>query len=218
MSMRLSVPSIRGGLLLPLTLAALFVAGCVQGANVSVEGVLRDIDCADGKLTVVTDEGKTFVMTISTPDCQARNVQAGQRVRVDTDSEQKTVQNITVVQKTEVHQTTIVGKVVSVDNDQVTVQKDNGEKVKVQVKPNTNVKLEGGRQGKAQDLTQNVTVVVNIDQQTNVAQTVTVQGGATPPNLQASPTPTRQAPSTPTPTLPPATPTSAPTSMPSPTY
>ena len=166
---------------------AVLLAGCIQDGQ-SLEGTLNSIDCADGQMTVVTDEGKTFVLTIETPDCEAQNLQAGDPVKVTTDEEGQAVEDITVVQKTEVNQTTVVGKVVSVSGDEVAVEKAGGETIVIKIEPSeTDVKV-GGEDSSVTQIPIDVIVVVKIDQETNVAQEITVEEGQpTPGDVTPSP-------------------------------
>ena len=183
---------------LPLfVLPVLLLAACENGET--LEGTLRAVDCVDGEMTVVTEEGKTFVMTIETPDCEAEQLQEGQNVRVDTSDDQRVVHNVTIVEKN-IEKTTVIGKVVNVHGDRVTVRKDDGEEVTVRIDPGeTEVEGQGDGQTNIQDLHQDVTVVINVDQETNVAQTIEVQEGGAAGTPDATPTEEPQATPTPEP-------------------
>ncbi|MBM3933885.1 MAG: hypothetical protein FJ319_06215 [SAR202 cluster bacterium] len=203
---------------------SLLLAGCVVTDEQAIVGTLNEIDCANGDLTVVTDEGKTFHMTIDTPDCQQENLATGQRVEVDVEGDDndnadtvKVVNNIKVVQSTTVNnQTTVTGKIVNVQNDQVRVLKSDGEEVVIKVDDDKTKVKKNNRDTNVEDLRDevNVNVVIKIDQTTNVAQTIEVNvdddGGKTTPTTGTTPTPAR----TPNATSPAASPTAAPTVTP----
>jgi hypothetical protein len=202
----LFIRSVQVRLLALLALPALLLSACVQDGE-TIEGTLRAIDCIDGQITVVTDEGRTVVMTIETPDCEAEDLREGQKVRVQTDEDVRVVHQVTVIEQTVVQETTVVGKIVNVQADRVIVRKDTGEEVTVRIEPDkTKVEANGEAEPTVQHLRQDVTVVINIDQQTNVAQTIKIENGAeaapeASPTPEAGPSPTPEAEPSPTPAM-----------------
>ena len=172
--------------------ASMALAGCADNGQ-TLSGILRDVDCAHGNMTVVTDEGKTVVMTIDTPDCNAQASNVGHRVEVDQDNDKAS--SVKVVQTTVIN-----GTVVNVQNNQATIRRDDGREVNVVLdQDKTVVKKHGNRTGDYNDIDVNVHVKVEVNQVTNIAYVVVEEGDATgTPQATAEATDTPSAGMTPT--------------------
>ncbi|PKB58629.1 MAG: hypothetical protein BZY83_06135 [SAR202 cluster bacterium Casp-Chloro-G2] len=156
-------------------LAALMVLAlaCTTADGQLVQGILQDVDTANGEITIVTMDGKTITLTISTDtavDTQGEvssvdtlEPGAAVEVRMSGDGERTT--------KLSARQAKIEGNVIAIEGSQITIQDDEGREgnVVVIVGENTRIELEEDLPGSLADIKIGAKIEAKFDPETNVA-------------------------------------------------
>ncbi len=156
-------------LALPLLLAALIA--CTPEQVKSLEGILQNVDAVNGQITVLTKDGKTVTLTISTQapvqtegaTSALETLAVGTSLTVETDREGRVAQAITA------RQTKIEGAIVLIAGDKITVETERGVTRTLQVTAATRIELEEDFPGSLADLKVGMEVEVKFDSESLVA-------------------------------------------------
>lgn len=144
---------------------------CTPDQAQLLEGILQNVDAVNGEITLVTKDGKTVTLKISTDASVATEgassaieaLEPGVSVEVDVDEDGQVAQSITA------RLAKVKGRIVGIDGNDVTVQSDLGREVTVTVTDQTRIKLEDDFPGKLADLQVGAEVEVKFDPDSGTA-------------------------------------------------
>ena len=113
------------GFLAALLLLAL---ACTPVEAELIQGILQDVDAANGEITIVTKDGKTITLTISTDasvetegtSSSYETLEPGVSIEVSVTDDGEHAHKIVA------HQSKVEGKVISVEGNEVTIQTGDG--------------------------------------------------------------------------------------------
>lgn len=155
------------GLFVPLLFILLL--GCTDGAL--IEGILQNVDSANGEITIVTKDGKTITLTISTDapvetegaSSAIETLEPGISIEVEVDDDGLVAQLIRA------RQAKLQGRIVEIVGNEVTIESPLGRTATVLVTVNTRIDLEDDFPGTLPDLRVGSEVEVKFDPKSRVA-------------------------------------------------
>ena len=154
-----------------LAAVLLGVLACTPADAQFLQGIFQDVDSANGEITIVTKDGKTITLTISTDapvdtDGAASSFEAlepGVSIEVNVADDGEYATEISA------RQTKAKGSVVSVGGNQVSIQTGDGSIVVVTVDETTRIELEEDLPASLADISVGVDIEVKFDPETGVA-------------------------------------------------
>lgn len=151
---------------------------CTGNGTQNLQGILQNIDDVSGKITVVTKDGQTHVITVDsktqiTIDGKTIAIEAlvpGTYIEIEREDDSPNTARVV-----EVRLAKIEGVIVQFQNSELTIAPENGGgQVKVKVDSSTQIRLEDDRAGTSADLKNGVRVEVKYDPETHVVLKVYV--------------------------------------------
>jgi len=154
-----------------MPLAILLVLACTASQAALVEGILQNIDAANGEITIATKDGKTITFTIATEapvetegaSSALETLEPGASVKVEVDDNGQVVQHI------EARQAKAKGFIVEVAGNEITIESNRGRRVTVLVTDSTRIEIEDDFPGILADLRVGIEVEVKFDPDSAVA-------------------------------------------------
>ncbi|MBI2979458.1 MAG: DUF4382 domain-containing protein [Chloroflexi bacterium] len=151
---------------------------CTPGEAKQLEGVLKNIDSANGEITITTKDGKTVTLTIATEapvetDGASSNItslEPGASVEVEVNKDGR------VARRVKARQAEVEGVIVQVAGNNVTVESESGRRVTVLVNDRTRIELEDDLSGTIADLQMGTEVEIKFDPESRVAFKIEVEG------------------------------------------
>ena len=144
---------------------------CTDAQAKLLEGILQNVDSANGEITIITKDGKTVTLTIASEapvetegaSSAVETLEPGASVKVEVNEDGQVVRRITAQQaKTK-------GLIVEIEGDEVTVESNTGRRVPVLVTDSTLIKLEDDFPGKIENLRVGSEVELKFDPESRVA-------------------------------------------------
>ena len=156
------------GFLAALLLLAL---ACTPLEAELIQGILQDVDAANGEITIVTKDGKTITLTISTDapvDTEGtassfETLEPGVAIEVNVSDDGQHATKISA------RQSKVHGTVISIDGNKVTIQNGDDSTVVVTVDETTRIELEEDSHGSLADITVGANIEAKFDPETDVA-------------------------------------------------
>ena len=157
------------GLLLPLLLLVLIA--CTPAEMELIRGILQDVDTANGEITIVTEDGKTITLTISTDvsvetegaSSAIEALEPGTSIEVKVDDDGHLVHHI------KAHQAKVEGVIVAIKENKITIESERGHQLTVHITSQTRIELEDDFPGTLADLQIGAEVEIKFDPDTLVA-------------------------------------------------
>ena len=154
-------------LFVPIMLLA--ALACTAAEAEMLKGILEKVDTANGEITIVTKDGKTVILTISTDApvvtdgaiSALETLEPGASVEVEVDQQ--------IVRLIRAHQAKVEGTIVEIEGDEVTVESERGRKITVLVQDITRIYLEDDFPGLVTDLRAGSKVEIKFDPESRVA-------------------------------------------------
>lgn len=148
---------------------ALIASACTPAQMQQLEGLLQNIDTANGTLTITTKDGKTVTVTIASnsqvkasgTNTSVFALEPGTNVKVEERDGVARVINAQVAN--------VQGTITTLQSNQVTIKPESGGEVTLNVTNQTKIKLESDQTGTLSDLKTGVKVEAKYDPQTKNA-------------------------------------------------
>jgi len=159
-------------LLVVIGCLASIASACTPEQMQQLQGILQNINTANGTITITTQDGKTVTVNIG-GDSQvtaygsnttAFNLEPGSKVRID--------EKGGVARNIEDEVTNIEGSITSIQGNQVTIRPERGTDVTVNTNNQTRIKLAGDQTGTLTDLQAGLKVQAIYDPQTKYAVSI----------------------------------------------
>ncbi len=166
-------------LLAPLMLLLLLASmACTIDQAQLVEGILQNVDSANGEITIVTKDGKTVTLTMSTEapvdtngtSSAIETLVPGASVAVEVNKDGK------VANRIEARQSKVEGAILEINGNDVTLEAKDGRKITVQVSGLSRIELAGDAPGTLADLQIGADVEIKFDPDSNVALKIDTEG------------------------------------------
>lgn len=149
-----------------VSILAVLASACTPAQVQQLEGLLQNVDTVNGTVTVTTKDGKTVTLTINNntvtmvdgSNTTVFNLEPGAKVKIETEGG--------VARSIADESASVEGTISAVQGGQVTVRRQSGADVAVNVTAQTSIRLEGDRTGSLSDLKVGLRVVVKYDLQT----------------------------------------------------
>lgn len=157
------------GIFVPLLLMVLIACTAAEGAL--IEGILQNVDSANGEITIVTKDGKTITLTIST-DAPVETVGASSAIETlepGTSIEVEVDDDGLVAQRIKARQAKLQGRIAEIAGNEVTIESPLGRTATVLVTVNTRIELDDDFPGTLADLRVGSEVEVKFDPESRVA-------------------------------------------------
>ncbi len=132
-----------------LVVVLVLSGACTQNEVEQLEGILQNVDAANGEITVVTKDGQTVTLKIDTEasveaegaSSTLETLEVGASIQVEVNEDNQVVQHI------KAQQTEIEGEIVRIVGDKVTVESEDGERVTILVSDDTRIESEADSPG-----------------------------------------------------------------------
>ncbi|MCH7554191.1 MAG: hypothetical protein IIC82_09380 [Chloroflexi bacterium] len=149
----------------------LIVAACTPSEAALLEGVLQNVDSANGEITIVTKDGRTITLTIRTDatvesdgvTLSLEALEPGVSVELDVDDDEREVHEV------KAHVAKVEGRIEAVGDSSIAIRTEHGRLVELEVTDGTRIKLEDDLPGTLADLVPGTEVEVKFDPETLVA-------------------------------------------------
>ena len=149
----------------------LAVAACTPSEAELIEGILRNVDSANGTITIETKDGQTVTLTISTDarveadgsNAALEALEPGVSVEVDVEDDGQLVTEVRAALAK------IEGTVSEIGDGVMVVVSERGRSFELQLTQQTRIRLEDGIPGRPADLHQGDDVEVKFDPESRVA-------------------------------------------------
>ncbi len=181
------------GLALIVVLA--FTSACAPNTIEQLEGVLQNVDAANGEITIVTKDGQTITLKIDTEasvetegaSSTLETLEIGVPIQIEINEDNQ------VVQRIKAHQTEVDGVIIQIDGDEVTIESEDGQRVTILVSENTRIESEDDLPGTSAALHVGAEVETKFDPESGVAYMISEQEeagevGGSDQNTLTSPT------------------------------
>lgn len=156
------------GVLLVLTVSA---AACTTVDKELLEGLLQNVDAVNGEITIVTRDGKTITLKVSTQaPVQAQGASSAlEALEPGTAIKVKVAENRQVAERIEARLAKVEGRIVAIEGNKVTVESVTGRNVTVTVTERTRIELDDDLPGTLADLRVGTGVETKFDPDTGLA-------------------------------------------------
>ncbi len=152
-------------------LLLVFTAACTPRQVELVEGILQNVDSANGEITIVTKDGKTVTLTIATEapvetegaSSAIETLEPGVFVEVEVNDDGQVAHHI------KARLAKVKGTIIDIVGDNVTVASKGGQTVAVLVTNDTRIELEDDFTGTIADLHIGLEVEIKFDPESRVA-------------------------------------------------
>ena len=149
----------------------LFTIACTLSEDQLIEGILQNVDSANGEITIVTKDGKTITLTISTDapvetegaSSAIETLVPGISIEVEVDDDGLVAHHI------KARQAKLHGRIVEIAGNEVTIESSVGSKATVLVTEITRIELDDDFPGTLLDLRVGSEVEVKFDPESRVA-------------------------------------------------
>ena len=149
----------------------LVVAACTPSDAALLEGVLQNVDSANGEITIITKDGRTITLTIRTDatvesdgvSLSLEALEPGVSVELDVDDDEREVHQV------KAHIAKVEGRIEAVGDSSIAIRTEHGRLVELEVTDGTRIKLEDDLPGTLADLVPGTEVEVKFDPETLVA-------------------------------------------------
>ena len=154
-----------------LAVLLLLALACTPADVELIQGILQDVDSANGEITIVTKDGKTVTLTISTDatvetegaSSAIETLEPGASIEVEVNDDGRVAHHIRA------HQAKLQGRIVGIEGNEVTIESRRGRTVMVLVTGVTRIELEDDFRGTLSDLRVGSEVEVKFDPDSRVA-------------------------------------------------
>ena len=148
-----------------MALTLLLAIACTLSERELLDGILQNVDSANGEITIVTKDGKTITLTIATEapvetegaSSALETLEPGASVKVEVNEDGR------VVQRIEARQAKVKGVIIEIEGNKVTIESERGREVTVTATDLTRIKLEDDFPGTLADLQVGAEVQVKYD-------------------------------------------------------
>ncbi|MBI2328577.1 MAG: DUF4382 domain-containing protein, partial [Chloroflexi bacterium] len=177
----MNIAKLRQILIIPLalvTVSALVVAtACTPRQAELVEGILQNVDAANGEITIVTKDGKTVTVTIATDtsvetegaSSTPETLEPGASVEVEVNDDGK------VARRIKARQAEIEGTIVGIAGSEVTIETERGSRRTLIIADTTRIELDDDFPGVKADLQVGLEVEAKFDPSTRLAFKIEVE-------------------------------------------
>ncbi|MDP2729076.1 MAG: DUF4382 domain-containing protein [Dehalococcoidales bacterium] len=164
---------------------------CTPGQEKLVEGILQNVDSANGEITIVTRDGRTITLTIDTEGTveteegtsSLRTLEPGASVEVKVSKDERVARGI------KAHQAKVEGTIVSIEGNEIIIESEGGRQVTVLVTELTRIELEDDFTGTLADLQTGLEVEVKFDPESQVAFKIDTEEGEEAESYGLAPAP-----------------------------
>ena len=164
-------------LVLVLAVTLMATAACTPSDIGLLKGVLQNVDSANGKITIVTNDGKTVTIKISSDtevkaegaDTTVGTLEPGASVEIKVEKEKQ------VASRIDARQAEVEGNIVSVISGNITIKTENNRQVIIQVTNQTRIELDNDRPGTLANLQAGVKVEAKYDPTTLLALRIKIE-------------------------------------------
>lgn len=165
---RRALPFILFGVLLVLMVSAM---ACTPADQQLLEGLLQNVDAVNGEVTIVTKDGKTITLKVSTQaPVQAQGASSAlEALEPGTAIKVNVTENGQVAERIEARLAKVEGTIVAIEGNKVTVESVTGRKVTVTVTERTRIELDDDLPGTLADLRVGAEVETKFDPETGLA-------------------------------------------------
>ncbi len=144
---------------------------CTPAQADILEGILQNVDAANGEITIVTKDGKTVTVTIATDasvetegtPSTLENLEPGVSVEVEVNDDGQ------VARRIKAQQAEIEGVIVGIEGDEVTIETERGHRRTLVTTDTTRIELDEDFPGMLSDLQVGMEVEVKFDPTTQIA-------------------------------------------------
>ena len=151
-----------------MALTLLLAIACTLSERELLDGILQNVDSANGEITIVTKDGKTITLTVATEapvetegaSSALETLEPGASVKVEVNEDGR------VVQRIEARQAKVKGVIIEIEGNKVTIESERGREVTAT--DLTRIKLEDDFPGTLADLQVGAEVQVKYDPDTLV--------------------------------------------------
>ena len=159
-------------LVLPLiAVIVLTLSACTSAQAELLDGILQTGDAANGEITIVTKDGKSVTLKITTDVpvetegafSALETLESGTPVEVEVSEDGQAVRRI------KARQVKVEGTVVRIEGNEITIESEQGRKAAVIVTDRTRIQLEGDLPGTLAHLQVGVEVEIKFDPESRVA-------------------------------------------------
>ena len=160
-------------ILISLCLVVVLVlsGACTQNEVDQLEGILQNVDTANGEITIVTKDGQTVTLKIDTEasveaegaSSTLETLEVGASIQVEVNEGNQVIQHI------KAQQTEIEGEIVQIVGDKVTVESEDGERVTILVSDDTRIESEDDSPGTPSTLQVGDKIETRFDPESNTA-------------------------------------------------
>ncbi|MBI4180323.1 MAG: DUF4382 domain-containing protein [Chloroflexi bacterium] len=169
-------------MLLSLVTVATLVtaAACTPAEAKALQGVLKNVDSANGTITIVTKDGKTVTVKIATETGVSTNgtstsietLEPGASVDVEIEKNDK---DDRVARHIEARQAEVAGIITGIESSNITIKTERDKNVTVSVTDSTIIKLANDLAGTLADLSVGMLVEAKFDPLTNQALKIGIE-------------------------------------------
>ncbi|MBI2831628.1 MAG: hypothetical protein HYX79_05150 [Chloroflexi bacterium] len=161
-------------LLVAVSGLAMLASACTPAEIQQLEGLLQNVDTANGKITITTKDGKTVTVNIST-DSQVKASGANSSVfTLEPGTTVKIEEKDGVAKVVDERVAKVEGSITQAQGNQVTIKPESGAEVTINVTDQTRIKLESDQAGTLAELKAGAKVEAKYDPQTMNAIRISV--------------------------------------------
>ena len=152
-------------------LILLVAIGCTTSQEKLLEGILQTADAINGEITIVTKDGRTVTLTISTdaPVDTEGESSALETLELGASVEMEVGEDGQIVRRIKARQAKVKGTIAVLEGNEVTVESERGRRFTVTTDDRTHIKLEDDFPGTVADLQVGAKVEIKFDPESRVA-------------------------------------------------
>jgi len=127
-----------------LLMTMLAVAACTPGEAAALQGILKNVDSANGQITIVTKDGKTVTLDIATDtevaadgtNSTVASLAPGAQVEIKVKKDGKVISQI------KAQQAEIEGVITTIAGDNITIKTEKGRQATIHITADTRIELD----------------------------------------------------------------------------
>ncbi len=169
----------KSGILVALfaTLLLLGISACTPSQTEVLEGILENVDSVNGKLTIVTRDGKRITLDIETDttvetegtDSDVGTLEVGVSIEIEVDDDGKAARHI------EARQAKVEGTISGINGNEIKVVSERRGLITVTISDSSRIELEHDIKGTVADLQVGIEVEIKYDPETLIALKIKIE-------------------------------------------